>query len=104
MTLIEALVALGVVALIVYATIVVSTRNQQPGRPAVAGARWEATHYAADHTTHVVVRKVVPGTGTVLDEHLVANVADDDPDYDAKFLQAMALARERVALFESEGP
>jgi hypothetical protein len=38
----------------------------------------------------------------VLDEHLVAVVADDDPSYDAKFLEAMAEARQRVALFESE--
>jgi hypothetical protein len=103
MALVEALVVLGVVALIVYAAVVALGDGAQRGRPTtVVGARWEATHHAAGHTTRVVVRKVVPATGTVLDEHLVAVIPDEDPDYDANFLQAMAQARQRVALFESE--
>lgn len=100
---IEVLFALGIVALVVYGTIVAVTSSEKRGaQSAIAGARWEAAHVAADHTTRVVVRKVVPTTGAVLDEHLVAVVADDDPNYDAKFLEAMAEARQRVALFESE--
>ena len=102
---IEVLFALVCVALIVYGSIVVITSRQRRQLQAtVTGARWEAAHFAADHTTRVVVRKVVPSTGAVLDEHLVAVVADDDPNYDARFLQAMAEARQRVALFESEEP
>src|SRR5512132_3094820 len=101
---IEVLFALGLVALVVYGSIVAVTSRQKRGSQlTVAGARWEAAHFAADHTTRVVVRKVVPATGFVLDEHLVA-VAADDPSYDAKFLEAMAEARQRVALFESEEP
>ena len=100
---IEVLLALGSVALIVYASIVaVTSRQKRAVQSTIAGARWEATHFAADHATRIVVRKVVPTTGAVLDEHLVAVVADDDANYDAKFLMAMAEARQRVALFESE--
>ena len=62
------------------------------------------THFARDGKTHVVVRKVLPDGATVIDEHLIATVAEDDPEYDAKFLEAMAQARERLALFESEEP
>jgi hypothetical protein len=102
---IEVLFALGLVALVVYGSIAaVASRQKRGSQLTVAGAHWEAAHFAADHTTRVVVRKVVPATGVVLDEHLVAVVADDDPSYDAKFLEAMAEARQRVALFESEEP
>lgn len=102
MSRIEVLFALGIVALIVYGTIAAVTSSEKRRARSVAGARWEAAHYAADQTTRVVARKVVSATGVVLDEHLVAVVADDDPNYDAKFLEAMAEARQRVALFESE--
>src|SRR5262245_55981957 len=102
---IEVLLALGCVALIVYGSIVAVAARQRRGLQSTAtSARWEAAHFGADHTTRVVVRKVVPTTDVVLDEHLVAVVGDDDPNYDAKFLQAMAEARQRVALFESEEP
>lgn len=102
---IEVLFALGTVALIVYAMIAaIGSGTQRRARSAIASARWQAAHYAADHTTRVVVRRVAPATGVVVDEHIVAIVADDDPDYHAKFLEAMAEARQRVALFESEEP
>jgi hypothetical protein len=42
------------------------------------------------------------GGVNVLDEHVVARIPVDDPDYDAKFMAAMAAARERRALFEAE--
>jgi len=38
----------------------------------------------------------------VVDEHVIATLRVDDPEYDAKFLSAMATARERRALFEAE--
>jgi hypothetical protein len=46
--------------------------------------------------------KVSAGGAQVLDEHLVARIPTADPDYDAKFMTAMAAARERQALFEAE--
>jgi hypothetical protein len=103
MALVEALVVLSIVAVIAYATyIVISGGGQRRSAVARAGARWEATHYAVRDATRVVVRKIVPGTGEVLDEHMIAEIPDSDSDYDTRFLEAMAEARARVALFESE--
>ena len=67
----------------------------------VAG-RWETAHYGVNGATKVVVRKAAPRTGKMLDEHVIAVIPDDDPEYDDKFLQAMAQARSRAALFASE--
>ena len=61
-----------------------------------------ATHYAVNGVTRVVVRKVRLGNDDVLDEHLVVEIADGDSDFDTKFIEAMAEARARAALFESE--
>jgi hypothetical protein len=46
--------------------------------------------------------KVSAGGSQVLDEHVVARISTADPDYDAKFMTAMAAAPERQALFEAE--
>jgi hypothetical protein len=112
MMLLEAAVVLGIVGVIIY--VAISTLVRGMGgmggmeRPRVlrgaAGGRWQVTHFAVNNRTHVVVRKVLPDGATVVDEHLVATVAEDDPDYDIKFLEAMSQARQRLALFESEGP
>ena len=42
------------------------------------------------------------GSVDVLDEHVVVEIPDGDSDFDTKFLEAMAEARARAALFESE--
>ena len=105
MVLLEAAVVLGIVGVIIY--VVISTLMGGLDRPRVlrgAGGRWQVTHFAENNRTHVVVRKVLADGATVVDEHLVATVAEDDPDYDMKFLEAMAQARQRLALFESEEP
>ena len=101
LALLEGLVALSVMVLIVYAAFALNS-GQRRSELARASARWEATHYAVGSATRVVVRKVVPATGRVLDEHLVTVINDQDADYDAKFLEAMAQARARAALFRSE--
>jgi hypothetical protein len=49
--------------------------------------------------TWVVLQKV-SGSGSLLDEHLVATIPD--AEYDARFLAAMAAAREWQGLFEAE--
>ena len=96
---------LGIVGVIVYVAIATVMRGaEQPRALRGAGGRWQVTHFAVNNRTHVVVRKVLPDGATVVDEHLVATVAEDDPDYDLKFLEAMAQARQRLALFESEEP
>ena len=105
MLVLDRAVLLGIVGVIIYVTISLLMRRVQQLRvTSAAGARWQATHFARDGQTHVVVRKVLADGATVVDEHRVATVAEDDPDYDAKFLEAMAQARQRVALFESEEP
>ena len=100
----ETLVVVGVAAVIVYAMYaVLSSKAQGPqGSVASAASRWETAHYGVNGATRVVVRKIAPRTGEMLDEHLVAVIPDDDPDYEEKFLHAMAQARSRAALFDSE--
>jgi hypothetical protein len=103
MALLEPVVVLAVVAAVIVALISLATRdNQLPRAIPRAGARWQVTHYEAAGATRVVLQKVLPDGATVLDEHLVATVPVSDPDYDARFLEAMAQARQRLALFLSE--
>jgi hypothetical protein len=106
----ERIVLLAVVALILYVAFTAVTGasrravtgSGQRAREVTAGANWQAAHYGEAAMTRIVVRKVVPGTGMVLDEHLIDSIRDDDPDWDARFLDAMARARARAALLQSE--
>jgi pyridoxamine 5'-phosphate oxidase family protein len=98
----ESIVVLGMVGLVIYLVISMLTRDGEPPRVAVTGGRWRAAHYARGNSTYVVVRKVLPDRATVIDEHIVETLAENDPDYDARFLEAMARARQRAALYESE--
>jgi hypothetical protein len=103
MVLVRALVVLGVLALIAYVThAIISGTAKQRINVALADPRWVATHYAVNDATRVVVRRVRPGNDDVLDEHMVVEIRDSDSDFDTKFLEAMAEARDRAALFESE--
>jgi hypothetical protein len=103
MVLLEAALVVGMVWLIVYGTIRLLTGPQvRQRRPVAAAGQWRAVHYDVRGTTHVVLQRTSPGGGEVLDEHVVATVPVDDPEYDAKFLAAMSTARERRALFEAE--
>lgn len=102
MALVEAVIAVCLLILIGYAIFAwtgSTTPRRTDGAPDVQ--RWTATHYAAGATTRVVVRKLGLGDD-VLDEYLVAEIPNSDPRFDSKFLDAMAEARERAALFESE--
>jgi len=65
-------------------------------------ARWIPAHLEKAGTTVVVVRRVAIQDGRVLDERVVQRVRVDDPDYDQRFLEAMATARSRAALYRSE--
>ena len=102
LALVEALVVLAIVlitASVAYALI------RAGGKPQVAAdstARWVAMHYSAGNVTRVVVRRVRAEVGAVLDEQIIVEIPDSDSDFDAKFIEAMAQARARAALFESE--
>jgi hypothetical protein len=103
MALLEAAVVLGLVGLIIYGTITLATRPRDAPRPIrTTGGHWRVAHYESAGSTLVVVQKVLDDEATVVDEHVVATIAQADVDYDEKFLEAMARARQRVALFESE--
>jgi hypothetical protein len=97
----EAVVVLGIVGLAFYATIRMLTRPQRRPLPSTDGV-WRATHYDAKGVTRVVLQKTSPGGANLLDEHVVATIPLDDPEYDTKFMTAMATARERRSMFETE--
>jgi hypothetical protein len=102
MVLLEAAAVIGLVGLVVYGMIVVLTRSRDDQPLTLRDGTWQVAHYEAQGTTRVVVRKVSPNGVNVLDEHVVARLSVDDPDYDQLFLAAMSAARERRALFEAE--
>lgn len=101
MVLVEAAFVVGMVSVIVYAAFWLLTRSRAQQRPVAAGGQWRAVHYDVKGQTRVALQRVAPG-GAKLDEHVIATIPVDDPDYDAKFLTAMSSARERRALFETE--
>jgi hypothetical protein len=101
MVMIEAVVVLGIAGLIVYG--IIRLLVPSPDRPSASRAgQWVAVHYDVKGATRVALQKTSPTGASVLDEHIVATIAVHDPEYDTKFLTAMAVARERRALFESE--
>jgi hypothetical protein len=105
MVLLEAAAVVAVVGLVVYWLIVaLSAASSRPdGRPRAArGGAWTVAHYERRGVTRVVVQRLARGTDDVLDEHVVAEIPAEAPDYDERFLAAMSAARERRALFESE--
>jgi hypothetical protein len=103
MALVEVLAVIAVVAIIAYLTYAIVGATSQPQQKAAnADAHWVTAHYAVSGATRVVVQRVGRATGDVLDEHVVVEIPNGDPDFDQKFLEAMAQARGRAALFESE--
>jgi hypothetical protein len=102
MAILEAAMVFGMLGIVVYATIRSLTSPQGPRRPVLRAGHWRCAHYDVDGVTRVVLQKLPPDGAEVLDEHLVATVPIDDPEYEARFLSAMATARERRALFDSE--
>ena len=100
--LLEVVVVLCVVGLICYAVVGLLTRGLDRRRPAPGSAgRWRAAHYERNSETRIVVRKVA-ASGDIVDEHLVVAIPVGDANYDTRFLDGMAQARQRVALFEAE--
>ena len=105
MVLLEAAAVVAVVGLVVYWLIVLLTAARNPPAHearAVRGGQWTVAHYETRGATRVVVQRLSPQAGEVLDEHVVAELPVEDPDYDQKFLAAMSAARQRRALFDSE--
>lgn len=100
--LVETVVVLIAVAVIAHALYAGISGARQRQSNVITSARWVAAHYSTRDATRVVVRKVGLSAEDVLDEHVVAEILASDVDFDSKFLEAMAQARARAALFESE--
>ncbi|HEY9378282.1 MAG TPA: hypothetical protein VIQ02_14455 [Jiangellaceae bacterium] len=100
---VEALVVVCVVVIVGYLIYALIRGTGGPqGAVVETGSQWLATHYTVQNATRVVVRRVGPSGPDVLDEHVVTEIPNGDSDFDKKFLEAMAQARARAALFESE--
>jgi len=93
---------IGAVGLLVFWVASLLLRPTSEGPHVAAAGTWRVAHYDAKGETRVVLQKVREGDTRVLDEHLIASVRSDDPEYDDKFLAAMNTARQRQALFEAE--
>ncbi len=98
----EALLVLGAVGLAGYGAFRLLVRSQQRPLPGARAGQWRATHYDAKGSTRVVLQKLSPTGTNLLDEHVIETIRLDDPEYDSKFMTAMAVARERRAMFETE--
>jgi hypothetical protein len=94
-----ALVGLGLFVLL---RVLLSSGAGTEQKTASGPGQWRTTHYDVKGVTRVVVQKLSSGGANLLNEHVVATISTDDPDYDAKFLAATATARERRAMFEAE--
>jgi hypothetical protein len=101
MVIVDAALVLGGVGLAFYGLVRLLVRFSEPAVATRVGA-WVTAHYDVKGVTCVVVQKRSTNGAVVLDEHVVAQIPVDDPQYDATFLAAMAAARERRALFEAE--
>ena len=102
MVLIDAVLVLAVVGVAVYAGFRVLSRARYQLPAASSPGQWRATHYDVKGSTKVVLQKMSPQGAHLINEHVVATIPLDDPEYDTLFMTAMATARERRALFESE--
>jgi hypothetical protein len=100
MAMLEGLLSLGAMGLLLYAAI--RALQSRSAHPAVATGQWRTAHYDVNGRTRVVVHKVRSGGAQVLDEHVIAEIPVNDPDYDILFMTAMATARQRKAIFETE--
>jgi hypothetical protein len=101
MVMLDAAFVFGLLGLVTYVVIRLLTASAD-GSPTTRTGHWRTAHHDAEGVTRVVLERVGPRAASVLDEHLIATIPIDDPDYDTKFLSAMAAARERQALFEAE--
>jgi hypothetical protein len=99
----EGLLIMGFVGVLLYLAIRALLGSQaQESHPALIAGPWRTAHYDVDGHTKVVVQRIA-ATGThVLDEHVIAEIPVSDPDYDELFMTAMATARQRKAIFETE--
>jgi pyridoxamine 5'-phosphate oxidase family protein len=89
------------VAYLIYRGVTAVPASQTRRLP--TGGRWQARHYADDgHTVVAVVR--MTSSGEVVEEHVVARIADADEDWSRKFLAAQQEAEERAFHLNADPP
>jgi hypothetical protein len=102
--LLEGAVVLAMAVLVVVLGVRLLQAGSAPSRPLTgAPARWVAAHHSDGTTTRISVDRV-DATGRVLESRAVDSVLDEDPDYDASFLEALARAQSRAELLNSADP
>jgi len=92
-------------ALAVYVLLSSSGRRRQ--RRALAGARWQTAHRSDEGRTLVVVRRMLAGSSApdgVLQERVIGEVADTDPDWEVHFAELTGRARNRAAALNAYTP
>ena len=99
----EGLLIAGTIGVLLYLAIraLLNSQGTQPP-PALSAGHWRTAHYDVDGHTKVVVQRITPAGTHLLDEHVIAEIPVSDPDYDELFMTAMATARQRKAIFETE--
>jgi hypothetical protein len=102
MVMVEALMLIAVVGLVIFWITSVLLRSTHGGPRVSSAGTWRVAHHDAKGQTRVVLQKVRQGDTRVLDEHVIASIRSDDPEFDDKFMAAMDAARQRQALFEAE--
>lgn len=102
MVVIEAVALIGFLGLMIFWLTSHLLRSTHQGPQFTGPGTWRVAHYDIKGETRVVLQKVREGGSDVLDEHVIASVRSDDPEYDDRFLTAMNAARQRQALFEAE--
>lgn len=90
------LVLLALVAMLLYYGITGRTRVRRPAQ----ASRWEVHTESDGGVTTVVVRRTFASSEP--GRQVVAEIPDDDPDWETRYHDAMAQARSRVAALESE--
>jgi hypothetical protein len=96
--------ALGAAVLIAFlAYLVIATAARRGQARMARAARWKLRHYGERGATVVTASLMLPD-GRVLDQHVVARIPEDDPEWTAKFLEASAVAEERAFHLNAAGP
>ena len=99
----KGVLVVGIICVLLYVLVRALLSSQRPApHPALNAGRWRTTHYDVDGYTKVVVHRVTPAGTHVLDEHVIAEIPVSDPEYDELFMTAMATARQRQSIFETE--
>jgi len=102
MVMLEAVIVVGLAGLLVFWVVSLFLRPASEGPQVSPAGTWRVAHYDVKGETRVVLQKVREGDTRVVDEHAIASIPSDDPDFDERFLTAMTAARQRQALFEAE--